>query len=380
MNLGPRVLCTLLIPFFQLIFPDSAKADDAYVVCIQKELSAMGISGVSVTGKINAATKSGTEALRGKYASVAGIAVLPRLSQQSAVSWCREIAALKPSLRGYMPSGSASFVLGPGGPGSLQTAMLRKAFRDVQQFLHTRYGIYPASRVDVAGGSSGEELVQFAVDLQRKRGRSYGRMDSYVSEVCESPSIRYGGQAYRDQLLICWPQTGRYDAAWRKKVSPIVASIMAHEYMHHVQRELANDKVRGGGSRTRTKRGPAWMVEGSAELAAYRWRATRGVAGRKSLQALQKYARESRKGLRAMHGHGTVKGYDQYQIAMFAVFLLAERHGEKAVLNYWRYIGQGKSWEAAFKAAFGVSLGNYSSLFETLRSDPVRAAAFISGQ
>ncbi|MFT7596996.1 MAG: hypothetical protein ACI8R4_004339 [Paracoccaceae bacterium] len=43
--------------------------------------------------------------------------------------------------------------------------------------------------------------------------------------------------------------------------------------MHHVQRELANDKIKGSGNRDRSRRGPAWMVEGSAELAEYRWSA-----------------------------------------------------------------------------------------------------------
>jgi hypothetical protein len=60
----------------------------------------------------------------------------------------------------------------------------------------------------------------------------------------------------------------------------------------------------------------------------------RGGSSRKSLSALQKYARDSQKGLRCMHSHGTVKGFKQYQVAMFAVYLLAERYGEKSVLNY----------------------------------------------
>lgn len=375
MNL--KLLGAILIPLSQLVFHASAKADEAYVNCVQNELSAMGVSGIPMTGKINSATKTAIEVLRGQYASVAAIAVLPRLSEQSAVSWCREIAALKPALRGHMPGSGAPLVLGPGGEESLQTSMLRRTFHEVEQFFNTQYRIYPASRVDVAGSASGETLAQYAIALQRKRGRSIGRMDNHVSEICDTPSIRYGGQAYRNQLLICWPHAARYDAAWQKKVTPVVSAVMAHEYMHHVQRELANDKVSSSGYRSRSKRGPAWMVEGSAELAEYRWRGKRyGV--RKSLQALQEPARESSKGLRGMQSHGAVKGRDQYKIAMFAVYLLAERFGEDKVLDYWRYIGQGKSWEAAFKASFGLSLGDYMTRFETLRADPAAAAAFIA--
>lgn len=373
-------------PFLAFIFlcgasllPSNARSADAYVTCVQKGLASFGYAGLPSNGKINSATVAAVEALRGKHPSNHGISVIPKLSEKTAVSWCREISALNPPLRRNMPSGSQPIVLSAGGNGSKQSEMLAQAFREAEQFFQKTYGIYPASRVDVAGSDSGEELAALAVELQRKRGRSYGRMTTYVSRICGTPSNRFGGQAYRDQLLICWPTTENHDNQWRRKTSPIVTSIMIHEFMHHVQRELGNEKFSGRRlSRDRRKLGPAWMVEGTAELAEYRWRVKRGGLPRMSIQKLQKDARESAKSLRAMHGDRTVKGGKQYRIARFAAYLLAERFGEKAIFDYWRYIGQGRTWERSFEMAFGMKLSTYQSQFEAFRVDANKAAAFAN--
>lgn len=354
----------------------AAREGQEYVVCVQKQLAALGVAAVSPNGSINSATRSGAEAIRAKYPTRAGIALLPRMSEKSAVSWCREIGALGAQTRQFMPGAAAPIIIGPGGQ---QTAILQNAFREVESFFRSFYNITPASRADVAGGASGKELAQFAVQLQRKRGRSYGRMSEYVSRMCETPSRRYGGQAYRNQLLICWPVSKSYDSSWYRGVYPIVSAIMAHEYMHHVQRELTNDKISSGSYSSRRKMGPAWMVEGAAEVAENNWRVTKLGVKRKSLVEMQAYASENRKPLGGMHSYGTVKDAKQYRVAFLAVYLLAERSGEQAVLNYWRYIGQGKSWEAAFKAAFGLSLNSFTNQFERMRSDPTAARAFISG-
>ena len=58
---------------------------------------------------------------------------------------------------------------------------------------------------------------------------------------------------------------------------------MAHEYMHHIQYELANFKTINGGSFHRSKMGPGWMVEGGAELGEYNWKVARGGFKRLSL-------------------------------------------------------------------------------------------------
>ncbi|WP_421054693.1 hypothetical protein [Leisingera sp. D0M16] len=346
---------------------------------MQNQLAAMGVNGVSVTGRLSGATRQGAEALRQQNPQAQGLAMLPRLTEKSAVGWCREIGALQPGLRKYMPAAQAPIVTGQGGAGSVQTALLRQSFQDVESFFKNHYGIYPASRVDVAGADSGEDLAQLAVGLQRQRGRSFGRMSTYVAKICETPSSKYGGQAYLDQLLICWPLKSRYDAAWAKKVRRVVGAIMAHEYMHHIQRELAHEKVLSKNYTPRRRFGPAWMVEGGAELGEYNWLVKRGYR-KLTLQELQKSALKNSKGLRGMQNYGTVKGGEQYRTARFAVYLLAHRFGEDAVLNYWRYLGQGKSWEAAFRAAFGMSLGTYSSEFETLRRDLAQAKAFMAGK
>lgn len=379
MHKGMRILAVLAVSLLPGLPQAAEQWEKDQIACIQNQLATLGISGVSPTGKINGATKAGTEAIRAQYPSAAGLALLPKLSGVSAVGWCREIAALQPALRRFMPSAQPPLVTGEGGQGSMQTRLLATAFRDVEQFFQSQYGIRPASRVDVAGAASGEVLTQLAVNLQRQRGRSIARMKDHVTDNCDSPSLRYGGQAYRNQLLLCWPVAKQYDKGWYSKVYPVVSSIMAHEYMHHVQRELANDKVSTGANRSQAKRGPAWMTEGTAELVEARWRRAKLGKG-KSFAELQKAAHDHPKTLGGMHGWGSVKDVHQYRVAHFAAHLLAERYGDQAIMNYWRYIGQGQSWDGAFRAAFGESLSAFSSRFETLRHNTAQAKAYAAGQ
>lgn len=376
----PKFGIVALATVFCGLLPSLGAASDVYVTCVQKQLAALGYSGVSASGRPDGATRAAAIAFQKQHANRAGVALIPPLSAKTAVSWCREIGAVSPKLRQYMPGSSAPYVMTDGGPGSRATNMVSRASRETEQFFRSRYGIYPASRVDVAGADSGEELAWLATQLQKLRGASFGRMSSTVSRVCKTPSTGYGGQAYRDQLLLCWRAVGRNDAAWEKKVYLTVSSIMVHEYMHHVQRELSNEKHSPNRSSSgRSKRGPAWMVEGTAEIIEYRWRIAK-TGKRLSITALQKEARSSQKSLRAMHGHGTVKDARQYQIALFAAYLLEERFGVEAVFNYWRYIGQGRSWDRAFEAAFGMKMSTYQDLFQTLRVDPAKAAAFANGK
>lgn len=350
-----------------------AGMEEPYVRCVQQQLSALGLSDVAVTGRINSATKAGVDTVRRQFGDATNLAALPRLSTDSAVSWCREIGALKPGLRQMMPSSRPPFVLGQS---DMQTVLLQSSFSEVEQFYRSFYGIYPASRVDVAGADSGEILADFALELQRRRGPSIGRMRDYVARICDTPSLRFGGQAYMNQLLICWPYETSYGADWRRDIAGRLSFLMVHEYMHHVQRELANNKVGGPGYGYRTKMGPAWMVEGSASLAEYRWAQQRGGNSAKMLAKAQKYSEDSKKTLNAMLEHGSVKGYEQYQIAMYGVFLLEERFGKASVLNYWRAIGANASWESAFHSAFGLSMGEYMGQFKTMRLDPAKAMAF----
>lgn len=351
-----------------------------YVRCVQNELAALGIAEIAVTGRLNRSTKSAAHSVQAANSGKPHLALLPKLSETSAASWCRELASLKPGLSKFMPSASAPLYLSPGGQGSVQNAVLRDAYGSVESFYRARYDLKLASRVDVAGADSGTELADLAVELQRGRGISFGGMSRSVGRGCRTPSVSFSGIAYLDQLLICWKREASYGQAWRRKVMSRIGRIMAHEYMHHVQIELTNSKVWKPGYRSQSRMGPAWMVEGGAEVAEYAWATSKGGYRRLSLAELMKPAAESNKALRTMLENRSVKGYEQYLVVRFAVYLLAERYGEQAVLNYWRHVGQGKSWEAAFNSAFGQSMSSFYTEFEAMRRDPQRVAAYIAGR
>lgn len=190
-----------------------------------------------------------------------------------------------------------------------------------------------------------------------------GGIGGHLDEVCDD-GYAYGGVAYRNQLPVCWSKKTKYSPA---QLRAKVTGIMMHEYMHHAQRELTTDKSFAlPNYYARRKMGPKWMVEGTAEVAK-----NPGLAG------LVKRAGESSKPLRSMREHGSMKSWKEYTVAHLAAQILADRSGEQAMFNYWRYIGQRRNWESAFKAAFGMGLGDFERQFEVLRRDSSKAAAFV---
>lgn len=356
----------------------SAATPDATVACVQQQLTGLGYGGLKATGKVDAATRAAAKAFKSK-SSAGAIRALPVFKLETAVGWCREIAAAHPKTRKHMPSAQSPIVLAHGGAKSVPHTMVARAFAETEGFFRRQYGFQSASRVDVAGSHDIRELAGFTAELQRKRRFSSGGIAKGLNKACNQ-GHSYGGVAYRNQLLVCWPKPKSLDRKWQRKTSAIVTGIMVHEYMHHAQRELTNDKFFASRNYyARRKMGPAWMVEGTAEVVQFDWLVRRGGIKDPGVGGLITRASKSTKTLRSMHDYGSVKGGRQYTVAHLAAQLLAERHGERAMFTYWRQIGRGHNWEAAFQAAFKMRLSDYERLFETLRRDPAKATAFARG-
>lgn len=370
-------LFCLCLSFFSPL-PVLAAGPDPLVACVETQLAALGHAVPKPDGKVDAVTRAAAHARRQQGSSVA-VRALPTFKLETAVSWCRALGQAYPAARKFMPSMQPPIVFAHGGSGSPAHRLVSTAFKETEAFFRTRYGFVSASRVDAAGSHDMRELVGFAAELQRKRRFSLGNMGRVVNKTCRG-GRSYGGVAIINQLLVCWPDTDRFDAAWQKKTRRVVTGIMVHEYMHHVQRELTNSKSFARRNYyARRPMGPKWMVEGTAEVAQLDWLVQRGGLKQPGLAGLMKRASHSTKTLRSMHDHGAVKGGKQYAVAHLAAHLLVERYGRKASFNYWRYVGQGQNWEAAFLRAFGIRLSEYERMFETLRRSPGQAAAFARG-
>ncbi|MDU8928648.1 hypothetical protein RXV86_14750 [Alisedimentitalea sp. MJ-SS2] len=372
---------SFLFSFFLLVLalPGHAAGPDPSVACVEAQVAALGYSVPKPDGRVDPQTRAATQAMKQQGKSAA-IRALPGFKLETAVGWCREIGMSHPAARKFMPSAKPPIVYAHGGPGSVPHKVVAQAFRDTENYFRSRYGFLSASRVDVAGSHDVRELAGFAAELQRKRRYSFGGMSKFINRVCDE-GYSYGGVAIINQLLVCWPTAKRFDAAWQKKTRRVITGIMVHEYMHHVQRELTNSKSFARRNYyARRSMGPKWMVEGTAEVAQLDWLIRHGGLKNPGIGGYVNRAAKSAKSLRNMREHGALKGGDQYAVAHLAARLLAERNGAQSILNYWRYLGHGNNWETAFQKAFGMRLSDYERLFETLRRDRAKAAAFAAGR
>lgn len=158
-----------------------------------------------------------------------------------------------------------------------------------------------------------------------------------------------------------WPRTS---ASFRKQ-------IVAHEVWHVVQATLVQPRtfidVPDNGVPTG---GPRWLIEGSAEVFAYRALADAGeVSYAAQCSVYLAGARAAQQPLRSMEswtGMVAAKPYD-YALGFNAADYLARTSGEAAFVAYWKAIGTGSTWQDAFRAAFGQTVDQFYTDFGRYR-------------
>lgn len=197
---------------------------------------------------------------------------------------------------------------------------------------------------------------------------AYLRLEKPRPNVNANMNVLCGGQranaiSSSDFVLFCFPEDSP------ERPNPLrLGSIMAHEIFHQMQYDLSDtrDDRPGVGPR---RLGPAWLVEGSAEVLELLYVQALLPADGEALFELQNPARRSRKTLSSLQAHGSVRDPGSYGVARFAAVLLARRHGVVGFINYFKGLGQGDSRTKAFERAFGQSMQDFEAEFEAVRRD-----------
>ena len=144
----------------------------------------------------------------------------------------------------------------------------------------------------------------------------------------------------------------------------------SHELVHIYQKQLAATGTPGGDEGLILRRGPVWLIEGSADFLALRAMEYGGVASYE--EARNRYASTAARVDRPLEELGT---YDtvlglrgSYQYSTMACELLAATAGEDALMDYWLPPGPGDSPEDVFRKTFGMTLDEFYTLFEEHRA------------
>jgi hypothetical protein len=357
--------------------PLNAQAEE-YVLCLQKQLSILGFDPGPHDCAWGQRTKAAALALRKSDARLQANPMLDNPRRVSAVSWCRVVGQLNPEVKKFRPSEASVVFLKDDDATVEEIVIIRAAVREAKKYFKFKHQIELAGRIDFVAGGDHEQIARNLIQLRRARGETTKNVRRFVRKKCEGTK-RWYAAAYFNQVFSCWPDNVAHYKTWLEKNKRLLSGIMVHELAHSIQTELTLAKtilrLRKDG---RWIDGPGWMVEGSAMMFEldYLYPEFKG-RWMPSFQTLMAPARMSSLKLRKT---GYVVTDEEYDVSRFAAYLLAKRYGLKSFNDYWREIGQGKDWNAAFQATYGMSIREFEAIFEELRHDLKAAIIFARPQ
>jgi hypothetical protein len=196
-----------------------------------------------------------------------------------------------------------------------------------------------------------------------------GESNRYYKRSADSEASKDTRRRLQDRIWAAYHSAGVIwiwvSDFWKSKSLEFRQKSIAHEYFHVMQTYLstktsANDQA------------PRWLIEGSAELAAYR---VLGNAKLTDLERIHKDKANATRGiLNPLSSMETLKGAEAedtetpYTVGYLAVEFLTSRYGEDAVFKkYWQARATAPTWQAAFQTAFGVIPDEFYKKFEEYR-------------
>ena len=139
--------------------------------------------------------------------------------------------------------------------------------------------------------------------------------------------------------------------------------IFVHELFHVVQFGLVGPRSKNCCAFDKIPViGPTWLVEGAAQYMMYFNEGSSNLAGWRT------WAEQQRRGFKgSLKSFETRKGINAdpnaYDISALAVEKLVNSTSLKALGTYWRRIGEGRTWQQAFKDAFTVTPAEFYAAF-----------------
>ena len=187
----------------------------------------------------------------------------------------------------------------------------------------------------------------------------------YAGSDLDALATEYLAIRGRENAALCGDQD--HDVIFQIVSCKDPALVLAHEYVHVLQHQLA-----AGASL-----GPAWLTEGVAVYgeALHRAVVDQGLTASEGLDSRrrQEAAALLRAGeLRPLRTLETVEDDAErihYRLGFLAADWLADHSGVEALAGYYQRLPSSDNWQEAFEAAFGIAVDDFYDTFEAYRAE-----------
>lgn len=245
----------------------------------------------------------------------------------------------------------------------------REEMERVRVFFSQHYGVAADDFTVIAAGDYSDSVASVYVELTGSNPQDLNPRP-WTSHVTADGAVVFLEAAGRATAINEHGDGATRIFSWDEEsdASLEMAQIIAHEYFHVLQHRMAGESM---------KDGPYWLIEGTAELASFRYggpspyhdpyeqvgwqRITwdegplRGLSVSDDLKALASW--------RTWFLHCEDPGRDAndsqygYSIAFLASKYLSEEVADSAdaYVTYWKLLGLGRAWPQAFQQAFGAT-------------------------
>lgn len=357
------VYAALLALFLAL--PLRAEASEV-VACLQNQLRELGHDPGPVDGLIGGRTRA---AFRAMQAERGDKAFAVALTKGSAYVLCRELGLERAALMLHWPSRGKRVAVGrtKGVSKSTEASVLSSGVEAVQWMLQKL-------DVRVAGPIAIEVYTQPHVLSGVYPGVPVSRIprkwrDAFVASNCEGDVV--DGFARFEGIGLCLPggdrdftRTARLSRRPPNLDRRVLDGVVFHEIIHAIQYQLSGiekateiDDEHG--------LGPLWLIEGSATYLTIlyttpedKWSSVRNTL------SWSRWLKE-RPDLAGLAGRDarSDRNEEVYVFGAMAAAILADRSGERQLLEYYRRIGLGMTWRDSFEQSFGLTPEAFDEMF-----------------
>lgn len=351
-----------------VVFCSTASAASETMRCVQNQLTALGVKAGVADGYLGPQTQRGYSEF---LARDTPDPLPPKLTPSNAVAVCRLLGLQNEETRHYWPSTSGIFDFTKGGLLDDDSfSRVKNAALIAAENISKLYAIDLADKVTLIAGA---DYAQIRHLVEKRVGFQYSTesFNTHLADTCGHDQI-IRGFASPAYMVVCFAYLSEPEKSGANARSysgnAIARSLnetVTHEYVHAIQYQLAGLSRRDVRRVSQESLGPRWLIEGVAQYVALKVQVDNDKAMQRLAAFLPYIYRHPRGNLPEFERRPASKQDKQqlYELGFVAVTSLVKMTGEKNLFDFYHQLGLGLSPDAAFTAAFGMTIEHFYMRF-----------------